>query len=181
MRDKLGWLEAFALDIEQWQACQAIISATLTFLNTQGIYQGVAECLQKQVTDLARGAMSEELLARTVKFLKEQEQNLAGDERLPMSTEIVESAFGKYKQLEGQHSKGGFTGLLLTFPLLLRATTPEEVRASFARVKVANVKEWEKKHLKRTQTAKRQLLFREAKPKVKKKAAKSATPMTTAA
>ena len=33
-----------------------------------------------------------------------------------MSTEILESSFALYKQLEKQHSKSGFTGLLLAYP-----------------------------------------------------------------
>ena len=34
---------------------------------------------------------------------------------MPLSTEILESSFGLYKQLERQHSKGGFTTLLAAF------------------------------------------------------------------
>ena len=181
MREKLGWLEAFAPNIEQWQECQTVISATLTFLNTEGVFRGVAERLRERVTGLACGVMGKELVARTVTFLDEHEKNLKDGEHLPMSTEIVESAFGTYKQLEKQQSKGGFTHLLLTFPVLLRATMPEEVRASFARVKVADVKLWEKENMPQTLIAKRQLMFREAKPKAKRKSENSATPLKTAA
>jgi hypothetical protein len=181
MREKLGWLEAFAPHIEQWQECQAVISETLTFLNTEGIFRGVADRLRERVSGLARGAMAKELVDRTVKFLDEHTTNLKDGERLPMSTEIVESAFGKYKQLEKQQSKGGFTHLLLTFPVLLRATTPEEVTASFARVRVTDVKQWVKENMPQTLTAKRQLVFREANPKTKRKNENSATPTNTAA
>ncbi len=38
-----------------------------------------------------------------------------------MSTEILESSFSLYKQLEKQHSKSGFTSLLLTFPTMARS------------------------------------------------------------
>jgi hypothetical protein len=37
-----------------------------------------------------------------------------------MSTEILESTFALYKQLERQHSKGGFTSLLAGFGALLK-------------------------------------------------------------
>lgn len=178
MREKLGWLEEFAPNIAQWQECQAVISTTLTLLNTEGIFQGVTDRLQERVAELARGDMSRELLARMMKFLDEHEAKLKPGERMPLSTEIVESAFGKFKQLERQHARGGFTGLLLTFPVLLRETTPEEVRESVARVKVADVKQWEKQHLPRTLAARRQLMFREANPKASK-AKTSATPMTS--
>ena len=43
------------------------------------------------------------------RFVHDAEQQLRDGERLPMSTEILESTFGLYKQLERQHSKSGFT------------------------------------------------------------------------
>ena len=67
-----------------------------------------------------------------------------------------------YKQLERQHSQSGFTSLLLTFPILLQETTPQEVMAALARVKVADVNRWSQEHVPRTLAAKRRLMFREA-------------------
>ena len=61
----------------------------------------------QQVSAAAR-RVSEELQ----KFLVTQEAHLKPGERLPLSTEILESSFGLYKQLEGQHSKLGFSSLL---------------------------------------------------------------------
>ena len=80
-----------------------------------------------------------------------------------MSTEILESSFALYKQLEQQHSKSGFTSLLLTYPTLLRPTTPQEVAASLKRVKTVDVNQWIATHLPNTVASKRQLMFREAK------------------
>lgn len=179
MTEKLGWLRDFAPSIRQWQACQDVISTGLTFINEQGIFRGMATRFENHVADRANGALSQRLVQKAVKFLREHEQKLRPGERLPMSTEILESGFSLYKQLEKQHSKSGFTSLLLTFPTLLRPTTSKEVKASFARVKVADVKAWVKTHLPSTLASKRQLVFRE--PMTKTKARNSATPETAAA
>lgn len=181
MREKLGWLAEFGPHIARWQECQTVITTTLSFLNAEGIYKDVTVKFGKHVGTLARGEMSQDLVKRTATYLRDHESKLKVGERLPMSTEIVESAFGKFKQLERQHSKGGFTGLLLTFPVLLRPTTAEEVCASFGRVKVADVKQWTKNNLGQTLAAKRQMLFREAKGKKKSEPKKNATPRTMAA
>jgi hypothetical protein len=45
---------------------------------------------------------------RLLEFLRDHELKLTGDQRLPKSTEILESCFGLFKQLERHHSKGGF-------------------------------------------------------------------------
>jgi len=50
--------------------------------------------------------------------------------------------FGQYKQLEGQHSKSGFTGLVSCIPLLHSAPTPASVRESFAQVTKKQVSDW---------------------------------------
>jgi len=179
LTEKLGWVRDFASSIREWQACQDVISTGLTFINQRGIFRGVAKQFENHVAGLANSRMSRQLVHKTVEFLREHEQQLRPNERLPMSTEILESSFALYKQLEQQHSKSGFTSLLLTFPTLLRATTPKEVKASFARVKVADVKAWVTKHLPSTMASKRQLAFRE--PRTKTKTRNSATPILAAA
>jgi hypothetical protein len=181
IQEKLGWLRDYASQIKEWQACQNVISTGLTFISQQGIFPGVAAQFEKRVAGQADGAMSRKLVSKAVAFLQEHEVKLRPGERLPMSTDILESSFALYKQLERQHSKSGFTSLLLTFPILLRKTTPKEVKASFRRVKVADVKAWTMKHLPKTLTAKRQLAFREPKSKTKGTTKNSATPFLAAA
>jgi len=79
-----------------------------------------------------RSSEARELQDRLVKFVLESESALQSGERLPLSTQILESLFGLYKQVEGQQSKSGFTGLVSCIPLLLRRPTPATVRDSFA-------------------------------------------------
>ena len=124
--------------------------------------------------------MSRKLLSDVVEFFREHEKKLRPDERLPMSTEIIESSFSRYKQFEKQHSKNGFTSLLLTYPVLLRKTTPEEVKESFARTRIRDVQAWVNTNMPSTLTSKRQLFYREAK-KSDMKTEKRATTEITAA
>ena len=181
MEEKLGWVREFATSISQWQECQAVISTTLTFLNQQGIFQGVVKEYRKVIAGIAKSPASQQLVKHTEALLREYENKLQPNERLRISTEILESAFALYKQLEQQHSKSGFTSLLLTFPTLLCETTAKEVTDCFARVKVADVKAWAKEHLPNTLASQRQRMFREANRKTKSKAKKRATPFSNAA
>ena len=141
------------------------VSTALTFINENGIFHGVAEQCEQLLAPLEPDSMSQRLADTIIEYLRQIEPQLRPNERLPMSTEILESSFALYKQLEKQHSKSGFTGLILTFPTLLRKTTPEEVAAAFRRVKVADVRQWTKTHLINTVTAKRQRVYREARNK----------------
>lgn len=177
LEEKLGWLRPFADGIARWQACQAVISATLTFLNQHGLFQGVVTAYEQVIANLATGPASQQLVTSMTTLLRDYESQLQPGERVPISTEILESSFALYKQLEQQHAKSGFTNLLLTFPTLLQETTAEEVIACFAVVKVADIKAWTKTHFPDTLTSQRQRMYREAKPKAKK----HATPFSTAA
>ena len=179
MEEKLGWLRSFAPKVREWQACQDVVSTALTFLNTHGLFRGATKQLQQLVARFKEHSLCQRLIQALVKFVQSYEDQISARERLPLSTEILESCFAKYKQLEQQHSKGGFTSLLLTFPVLLQSTTATEITASMQRVKTKDVQAWQKQHLPATLTSRRQLLYREAKPKPKRTKRNRATPTTT--
>jgi hypothetical protein len=117
-----------------------------------------------------------ELARRLFDFVAESEQSLREGERLPMSTEILESSFGLYKQLERQHSKSGFTSLLACLPALLKPTTPEVVMASFARTSAMDVTAWTLEHFGSTVTSRRHAAYAEHKSAVKRATAKAVVP-----
>lgn len=161
LEDKLGWLRPFAADIARWMACQRVVSTGVTFVNEQGLSRGAADRFRELVADSSSHAASGEVAARLTTFLREAELLLAEGEHLPLSTEIVESSFALYKQLERQHSKSGFTSLIATFASLLRPATPATIQPALERVKVKDVRQWLQKNLAETLTAKRLSTYRE--------------------
>jgi len=109
MQEKLGWVAEYADEIAVWQECQDVVSSSVTFVNEQGLFQGASRELRAVVGKELEHGTSKELARRLTDFVAESEKPLREGERLPMSTEILESGFGLYKQLEGQHCKSGFT------------------------------------------------------------------------
>lgn len=164
LQDKLGWLREYSADVARWGACQRVVSLGVTFINEQGLSLGTAGRFEDLVANELTDNSSREVANRLTTFLKESESQLREDERLPLSTEILESSFGLYKQLERQQSKGGFTSLLASFGSLLRPTTPKSIREAFSRVSPKDTRTWIKTHLPETLTSKRQAAYREFKP-----------------
>jgi hypothetical protein len=168
MNQKLGWLSAFRDDIARWNACQDIVSTSVTWINEQGLSRGTSRRLRDHLRN-QRGARSSEvrhsccrkLTAKLLRFVCEQESKLVEDQRLPLSTEILESSFGLFKQLERQHSKGGLTSLLAAYGCLLHTATPESIRADFERVSVKAMRAWVRENLGKTLTSKRQTAYHE--------------------
>ena len=163
LQDKLGWLREYTADVARWGACQRVVSIGVTFINEQGLSHGAAQQFGELVASELTDNASREVAHRLTAFLKESESQLREGERLPLSTEILESSFGLYKQLERQQSKGGFTSLLASFGSLLRPTTPESIRKAFSRVSVKDTQAWIKTHITETLTSKRQVAYREFK------------------
>ena len=166
MNDKLGWVRDFRADLACWNRCQQVMQASLKFINQQGLYRGAAATLKKLLDVLTSEhppacELSATMASELIEFVKESEAELGDGERAWLSTENLESSFGRFKQLEGQHSKGGFTSLVAAMPMLLTDWTAELVRKSLPSVSVAQMKRWLSEELGTTLTSKRVTAYQE--------------------
>ncbi|MBP89233.1 MAG: hypothetical protein CMJ64_21375 [Planctomycetaceae bacterium] len=152
-----------------------MVSASLTFINEQSLFRGASAALRTVIGDSLKHDKSKELAKRLIDFVHDAEQQLREGERLPKSTEILESSFGLYKQLERQHSQSGFTSLFACFPALLHPTMPESVTEAFGRVSSKDVTAWIAKHFSTTFTSRRQSAYAEHKAALKSATLQQAT------
>ena len=68
-------------------------------------------------------------------------------ERLPGTTEVLESCFGKLKALEDGQSKSGFTGLVLSLGAMVSKWTEASLGEALERCRVRDVMAWCRKAL----------------------------------
>ena len=94
-----------------------------------------------------------------MKFVVQQTRRTRVGERLPGSTEVLESCFGCFKQLEKQQARGGFTSLILGFGALLAGTATNVVKQAMEHSGTKAIFEWCKKTLGTTLFSKRKLAF----------------------
>jgi len=166
MNDKLGWVRDFRADLDCWNRCQEVMQASLKLINQQGVYRGAAETLKAFLDRLASEhsrhcELSAMMASKLIEFVKESEAELGEGERAWLSTENLESSFGIFKRLEGQHSKGGFTSLVAAMPMLLTDWTAELVRKSLSAVSVTQMKQWVRQRLGTTLASKRVTAYQE--------------------
>lgn len=159
LQEKLGWLEAFAAPVAEWSEWQQVVNTTVEFVNRQGVYRGVAKALRQQMPAKFAHASSTALAKDLVTFMAKQARRAKPGERFPGSTEVLESCFGKLKQLEKQQARGGFTTLVVSFGALLATTTSTVVKAALEHSGVKDVCAWCKKHLGITLFGQRKLAF----------------------
>ena len=167
MNDKLGWVRDFRDELAIWNRCEQVMQASLSFVNRHGVYRGAAAKL-KAALDRVRAEhppdceLSATMAAKLLAFVEDSEALLGAGDRAWLSTENLESLFGRYKCLEGQHSKGGFTSLLAAMPMLLTNWTPARVRESLTKVSVKEMKQWVQDHLGTTLTSRRVTAYQES-------------------
>ena len=166
MNEKLGWVRDFRGDLDAWNRCQEVMQASLGFINRHGVYHGAAAKLKAELDELraahpADCEVSATMAAKLIEFVEESESKLSDGDRAWLSTENLESLFGQYKRLEGQHSKGGFTSLIAAMPMLLTHWTPDKVRESLTAVPVKAMKQWVSENLATTLTSKRTTAYKE--------------------
>lgn len=179
MTEKLGWLRGFQEDLAEWSQCQAVIGTALTFINAQGLFVGASRALLAdwkthwstlvgdQAPDRRLSPAARQVLARLLRFVRRAEAELArlppgSPSRLPLSTEILESSFGRFKHLERQHAKGGFTSLLAAYGCLLKPATAASIRRDFAAVPVKRMRTWVSDNLGPTLTSQRQAAYQQS-------------------
>lgn len=166
MEEKFGWLRGFRAELAQWHQCQHVIDTSLHLINHEGLYAGISDRLRSVLGSWLKSPCDREQLAgklseSLIEFVSSSEAKLVSGDRAWSSTEVLESLFGRYKQLEGQHSKSGFTGLIAAIPTLCCKVRGEQVRAAFAKFKSGDLKRWIQETIPTTLASQRNLAYRE--------------------
>jgi hypothetical protein len=160
LAEKLGWARSFAADLTEWSRWQRVVDVTVEFVGRQGLSIGAADALGAELSRLDEGGGEARRLAEELEdFVRDQEAAADLGERLPGSTEVLESCFGKFKHLEKQQSRGGFTGLVLALGAMLCDATAELAHEALEHSHTKDVSEWCKQHLGTTLFAQRRAAY----------------------
>ena len=171
MEAKLGWLREHADDLVRWNHCQEVIDRSLSVINRQGLDGRTGTLVNQSLREQNPNWRNENSSAarigvQLIDWIEKSSSQLKAGERAWLSTEILESLFGRFKQMERQHSKGGFTRLIAALPTLCLRVTPTTVREAFLRVDCKETQNWIQTSLGSTLTARRNAAYRESKAKI---------------
>jgi len=98
-------------------------------------------------------------IKKLISFIGEQQAQCYPKEKLPASSEVIESIFGKQKYIDRDQSGNGFTGLVLTIGAIVSTLSDEIIKTAMTSVSTKDVLEWCKKHIGQSVQAKRNGLF----------------------
>jgi len=155
LEKKFGWLRDYQEPLCDWSQMQQVIDITVDFVRCNGHYRGSVTDLRRSLRPLGLNAPAQALCDELVAFVEGESQKAKEGERLPGSSEVLESAFGKFKEIEGNQSKGGFTALLLALPAIFEGLTTDNVRKALEFAKTKDIPKWIRDHLGESHHSKR--------------------------
>jgi hypothetical protein len=156
---KLGWLREYRADLEEWSEMMTVASQADEFVRREGLYRGASDDLAKVWEQPVRSEKAQILREQLLDHVADHEMQTRPGERLPGSTEALESSFGKLKQLEKDQSRSGFTGLLLGLGAFVSKTTAEIVQAALECCPIKSIWKWCKEKLGTTVQSQRRLIY----------------------
>jgi hypothetical protein len=159
LEEKLGGVRQYRAELAQWRQWQDLVDAAVDQIGAFGLDSDSTPELHRRLEPWRLCEESRSLAEDLLAFVEEQSSRLRPGERLPGSTEVLESCFGMYKALEKGQSQGGFTGLLASFGALLATATSRTVRQAMQAVPTRTVGEWCRDHLGKTVFAQRREIF----------------------
>jgi hypothetical protein len=159
LEEKFGWLRDYKEPLRDWSQMQRVIDVTVDFVRCEGHYCDSAKDLTRSLDALVLDAPAQTLLDELVTFVECESQKVNKGERLPGSSEVLESAFGKFKEIEGNQSKGGFTGLLLALPAIFGGVSIDTVRKALEFAKTEDVTQWVRERLGQSHQSKRCIAY----------------------
>ena len=159
LQEKLGWLCRYRQPLADWSEWHAVVTTAVRRIGQHGLRSGSARDLARALKPLAKRKSSQELVTELVAFVKEQTACLRPGERLPGSTEVLESCFGKLKAIEKDQAKNGFTGLVLSLGAIVGQTTTKIVRWALENCSVKKVREWCQENLGTTVQSQRRQIY----------------------
>lgn len=167
VEEKLGWIKEYRRDLSDWEALWTLLSETESFVRNHGLYRGARNDLKNQLAFLAPTDQTKKIRRELLSFVARQSRKAKAHERLLGSSEIIESVFGKLKNLEKSHAVSGFTALVLTIAAIVSKTTTEVIRTAMETVRTRDVLEWCREKLGKSVQAKKKILSSNKSPEQK--------------
>lgn len=150
--EKFGWIKPFGPLLAQWAEWHAIKEETLSYIRVAGYHEQAPEELQQKLSAHQKYPGSRLVAQSMVELVGEQSQGLEG-QSLPGSTEIIESLIGKGKRMQAQHSRNGFTKMLLAMAACVALLNEQRIREALATVQESTLRRWIKNTLGTTLTS----------------------------
>jgi hypothetical protein len=148
LEEKLGWLRGYADCVRTWSYFQEVIKVAEEEVKRGGLSRTSWRRIQCRLAGGRRPAGSERAFRRQVlSFVRREGAKVPRRQKYLGSTDVLESLFGKYKDLAEHAPCREVTANVLMIPLLGTPLTAELLREALETVRGQDVEQWLEEHL----------------------------------
>lgn len=160
LQAKFAWLTEYRGEVQLWCSWLAITDASLDLVRRGGYCAATSVAIRPLLEPHCDSDLKRKLASELTVRVEQECAKVPSGSRMPGSTEILESSFGKLKSLEGTQSKSGFTSLILVWAALFGTTTMDTIKAAMLTTATKHVHRWVRENLGATVQSKRTQLAR---------------------
>ena len=165
--EQFGWVRFSESMIKEISEMLLIGRIVRQKIRTEHLHNKTVEELEEELQNLQVGVRADQFAGNILDFVTDQTKDL--DQVALGSTEIIESSFGKLKQLMDEDSKDGFTSFVLSLAACLGKLDLETVQAALRTCSKKQVKAWATTNIGETIYSQRRQLFNPFRKRKKKR------------
>jgi len=140
--EKLGWLSSYASDLAKYQQLVDVIEYSESQLKHEGLHSQSAQQLLQKFEGIELDERAKMLATQIMVYIDAHHGNAEQDQARLVSSDIIESVFGQYKQVGHSGCLQELGKMVLLLPLLVTKITANLVLQAMNNVKTSCVDEW---------------------------------------
>lgn len=156
---ELSWVKEYTEELDLWEKMLREIRQIEKKIKTEGLNKKIVKEYGAKNRELKENKKELMLREKIEQYLQEQTKNIEENETLIMSSDIIESLFGKYKLSSQKGPLKEIRRMILTIPLSTMKITKELVKQSLSMIKNIDVEKWEKEIFGSSMLSQRKMAF----------------------
>ena len=158
IKDKVKWITKFKVLIKELNQLSHSIKDIQKIVKRNSLSKESIKKVNKILIklDFEKGKVFKDKIQ---KYFNETMLLLPRTENILCTSDIIESAFGKYKNYVSSNIMAGVTNLILSFAAFTSDLSKEEIKDAFENVKMKDIFNWTKQHIDLTTFGKRKIMF----------------------
>jgi len=146
--EKLGWLCGYANEVRVWSSYQKVVKEAEKEIKGAGLSRTSWLHIKRRLAGGSKPEGKEKAFRREVlSFVRQEGAKVPVRKKYLGSTDVLESLFGKYKELAENAPCREITANVLMIPLLVTTLTADLLRQALETVRGEDVERWLDEHL----------------------------------
>ena len=157
--EKLSWVMEYQKSLDKWSKMLLITRTIEKRVKTEGLTEKLLEEYRQNYQHLEKRERETILITQIEEYLVEEMDKIKDNESRIISSDVIESLFGKYKLFSQKGPLKEIRRMILTIPLSTIKITNDLVKKGLSMIKRVDVEKWEQEIFGCSILAKRKMAF----------------------